>query len=95
VSRVLSRRVVAVLALLVMAAAIAWVSVPFKDRSVNCGVALGLRAVTVPNVTSSTGGTHTLCRGQARERVAVSSGAIVVSVVALVLSRRRWGDPLL
>jgi hypothetical protein len=93
VSRVLARRVVAALALLVVAAAVTWVSVPFKDRSVNCGVALGLRSVTVPNVTGSTGGTRTLCSGPARERVAVSSGAIVASVVALVSSRRRWGDP--
>lgn len=91
--RVIARRVVAVVAIAVVAAAVAWVSVPFKDRSVNCGTAIAMHAVTAPNVTSPTGRIVTLCRGPARERVAVSASAIVVAVVALAVSKRRWGDP--
>jgi len=93
VDRAIARRIVAVVALAVIAAAVAWVSVPFKDRSVNCGTAIAMHAVTAPNVTSPTGGIVTLCRGPARARVAVSAGALVVAVVGLTWSRRRWRDP--
>jgi hypothetical protein len=93
------------IAVVVVAAAIAWVSVTFTDRSFACGTALGearhgetMPAVLFGSKPPSPGnyalplgpGTPfvTLCRGQARARLAESGAAIVLALVGVVFAFR-------
>jgi hypothetical protein len=105
------RKIVTVLlALAIVVAAVAWVSVPFTDRAFSCGTAVGEwhHGFKMPAFFSSpppaddqvsqsgvgvlTANTPfvTLCRGQARGRLAESGAAISIAVLGVVLSRRRW-----
>jgi hypothetical protein len=112
-SHTLRRLMIVGIALAVIVAAIAWVSVTFTDRSFACGTAVGeaRHRETVPAVIVGlprhlppglhgyfttqvgTGGVSgagfvTVCRGQARARLAESGAAIVLALIGVGVALR-------